>query len=66
MDPEVALQELRWGLEDLHEIVFAKGDLGHYGFEELEDAVNNVQNHFNALDGWLRKGGAIPNEWGHR
>lgn len=63
MDPTVTLNELRHELEDLQGIVFAKGDLGHYGFEELEDAVRKVQEHFEALDNWLTNGGFLPGAW---
>lgn len=63
IDPQVALQELRWSLEDLHREVI-NDDYDQR--EDLEFAFERVKEHFDNLDGWLRRGGALPQEWDHR
>lgn len=63
MDPQVTLQEVRWGLEDLQREL-TNDD--YTDQEALEDTFNQLKEHFDALDGWLRRGGALPDEWGAR
>lgn len=63
MDPNVTLQEVRWGFED------AQRELTNDDYrdqEALEDSFSRLKEHFDALDGWLRRGGALPDEWDHR
>ena len=62
MDPSVSLRELRWGLEDLQRAI-TNDD---YDQDELEVRLNSAKEHFEALDGWLLRGGAFPPEWGQR
>lgn len=63
IDPQVALQELRWSLEDLHREVINDD---YEQREELEVVFERAREHFEALDGWLRRGGSLPTEWQDR
>lgn len=63
MDPQVTLQEIRWGFED------TQRELTNDDYtdqEALEDSFNRLKEHFDALDSWLRRGGLLPEEWGAR
>lgn len=61
MDPNVTLQELRWGFEDLLR------DLTNDDYatspKVLEESIERLEQHFDALDGWLRRGGLLPDDW---
>ena len=59
MDPQSALQELRWAIEDLKR-EFTNDD---YADSSIEDTFDRLQQHFEGLDDWLRKGGALPTDW---
>ena len=62
MDPNITLQEFRWGFEDLQREL-TNDD---YADTSLEDTFDRLQQHFDALDSWLRRGGALPEEWADR
>lgn len=60
MDPQIALQEVRWQIENL------RTDLQSDDMNALEQSLEALEEHFEALDGWLRRGGHPPQEWDHR
>ena len=60
MDPQIALQEVRWQIENLR-VDFQSDDMN-----ALEQSLEALEEHFEALDGWLRRGGALPQEWDNR
>lgn len=50
MDPDTCLEELR-------QLLGTKPDMS------LETLVNSVREKFDALDGWLKSGGFLPEDW---
>jgi hypothetical protein len=54
MDPTTALANLRKALRTL------RGDLSDSAFV---DAVDDAADSFDALDGWLSRGGFLPEPW---
>ena len=60
MDPQIALQEVRWQIENL------RGAVNNNDTPGTEEALELLEEHFEALDGWLRRGGSLPVEWGAR
>lgn len=57
MDPSIALAEFRRSLEDLGVAIETEDQYA------TEDALTGVQENFNALDGWLKSGGFLPEDW---
>ena len=70
MDPDACLKELK----ELNKKVKAKID--SYGCwtdlaegaspEEVDELISDVDdlcNHIDSLDGWIKKGGFLPKEW---
>lgn len=55
MDPEETLRRLR----EMTAAHFA----GAYRDEEAAANLNEMAEHFDALDGWLSKGGFLPLAW---
>lgn len=60
MDPQVALQEVRWQIENL------RGAVNNNDTPGIEEALELLEENFDALDSWLRRGGLLPDEWGAR
>ena len=59
MDPQIALQEVRWQIENL------RGAVNNNDTPGIEEALELLEENFDALDSWLRRGGHLPSDW-HR
>lgn len=57
MDPNTALHDLREAVDEA-----ANPDQ----YTDLEIVTEKITEAFDALDGWLQRGGALPEEWGTR
>ena len=57
MDPNVALHDLREAVNEA-----ANPDQ----YTDMEIVAEKITEAFDALDGWLSRGGALPEEWGQR
>lgn len=57
MDPNTALHDLREAIRDAEH---------PDQYTDREVAIEQVAASFEALDGWLSRGGALPEEWGAR
>lgn len=54
MDPNVSLHALREAIRDA---------LEPDQYVDREVAIEQVADNFEALDGWLSRGGALPDDW---
>lgn len=57
MDPTVVLEELR---ELIRHLPFEVEEMGLVDLDRASD----IYDKFMALDGWLRRGGYLPEPWG--
>ena len=57
MDPNMSLEDLRAAILDA-----SNPDQ----YTDREVAIEQVEEYFNALDDWLRRGGLLPRDWGQR
>ena len=62
MDPTATLAALLRAAQVLHEDLEA-GDLSDERVGVDADAVAEALDHLQALDGWLRRGGFLPEPW---
>jgi hypothetical protein len=62
MDPEVTMTCLRDAIESAARLAERALD-GDDTQEELIGEVARIQELFDALDGWLSKGGFLPRRW---
>lgn len=59
MDPDVALESCRMLSSHLIDIL----DDDHTDVLELAETASAMAEHFQALDGWMSKGGFTPKGW---
>ena len=60
MDPNTALEEALAACADYLSAVEGTADVGA---PTAEEAASNLVNAFEALDGWLSRGGFLPRRW---
>jgi hypothetical protein len=65
MDPDVPLRELMAFVEKVRTWQDDEGADGgnDESLEELFTDVIDLADHIEALDGWMRSGGALPTRW---
>lgn len=56
MDPNAALEELR----------LLRSDYDRYGASMGDESVDRMMELGTALDGWLSRGGFLPDDWGRK
>lgn len=65
MDPNETLERARRAAARIRELQ-DKDDLTKEEVEEHEQEHENLVEHFEALDGWLSRGGFLPGAWNVR
>jgi hypothetical protein len=58
MDPNKALRQLRNAVD-----YYRRGYGGKLGAENREELLAGLVDEFEALDGWLTRGGVLPQAW---
>ncbi len=61
MDPNMTLHELREAVARAQNEPNMEDDAQKLA--RLENLVDDFMQHFDSLDGWMTKGGALPDAW---
>lgn len=65
MDPDTNLKEQRQLCKDIDELLNGENELSEdQKNAKIADKANRLVDLVDGLDSWLKRGGALPKEWG--